>query len=65
MEVDARRPKRPKRRGPKRPKRGDPVRPGLVDGRGRRQLQGEPATAASCRSTGGWIKIYSEVQMTR
>ena len=37
MEVDARRPKRSKRRGPKRPfeaQRG-PVGPGLVDGRGR------------------------------
>ena len=39
MEVDARRPKRSKRRGPKRPKRG-PVRPGLVDGRGREAAAG-------------------------
>ena len=35
MEVDARRPKRSKRRGPKRPKE-----PGLVDGRGREAAAG-------------------------
>ena len=75
MEVDARRPKRPKRRGPKRPCEAKEVQEGRLKEAQRgpvswtagagSQLQGEPATAASCRSTGGWIKIYSEVQMTR
>ena len=43
MEVDARRPKRPKRRGPKRPceaQRGPKGEPGLVDGRGREAAAG-------------------------
>ena len=42
MEVDARRPKRSKRRGPKRPKEAErgSVRPGLVDGRGREAAAG-------------------------